>query len=152
MENVFCARSIPVRTGPVAFSKRSVGPVVANKLYLKIRSAFICRWQQDSQHVVTKRRVGQSEHAPVGSRRARDLSLLAAVHVNLRRCKPVGAARLHLNEAERFSFISHHVNLHVNQDAQTISPDRKGEICGDDSETSLLEISSRELFTATAQR
>jgi len=152
MENVFCAGSIPVRIGPVAFSKRGVSPVVANKLYLKIRTAFISRWQHDSHHVVTKRRVGQSEHAPVGSRRARDLSLLAAVHVNLRPCKPVGAARLHLNEAERFRFISHQVNLHVNQDAQAISSDWKREVGGDDSETPLLEISGRELFTAPAKR
>jgi len=149
---MFCAGSIPVRIGPVAFSKRSVSPVVADELNLKIRAAVIRRWQQDSHHIVTKGLVRQSEHTPVRSRRARDLSLLAAVHVNLRRCEPIGAARLHLNEAERFRLISHQINLNVNQDAQAISPDWKREDGGDDSKAALLEISGREFFTAPSKR
>jgi hypothetical protein len=69
----------------------------------------------------------------------------------LRWCKPVGSARLHLDEAENVVIISDEIDLSVYECAAKVSSDGQSEVGGDQTIAELFEIGGCVRFTELAE-
>jgi len=115
-------------------------PIAAQQFDFRRSARVVFRAKYDCDHVITVGFPDQTEHAPVGARGAGDLSLLATIHIYLRRRKPIGSAALHFNETQRLSMISDKVEFDVDGNSESIASNRQDKVCGDDVIATLLQV------------
>lgn len=106
------------------------------------------RRKDDADNVVAVGRARQAEHAPVGSRGARDLALLAQVYVRLGRGEAVGGARLDFDEADDGAVVRDEVNLGLHDRAAPVAADAELEVRRDESVSVREKVLGRQRFAA----